>query len=52
MKLEYERVGKYKTAVEGFAEREMSDANREMSDAILDSMHGPVPRRHRRVARA
>ena len=38
VKLEYERVGKYKSAVEGLAEREMSDANREMSDAILDSI--------------
>jgi protease-4 len=37
--VEYERVGKYKTAVEQFAERTMSDANREMSDAILDSLH-------------
>ena len=38
VKLEYERVGKYKSAVEGLAEREMSDANREMSEAILDSI--------------
>ena len=36
--LEYERVGKYKTAVDGFAGHEMSEANREMSDAILDSI--------------
>jgi len=36
--LEYERVGKYKTAVDGLAGRSMSDANREMSEAILDSI--------------
>jgi len=36
--LEYERIGKYKTAVDGLAGREMSDANREMSEAILDSI--------------
>lgn len=40
VELEYERVGKYKTAAESFAESEMSDANREMSNAILDSIHG------------
>jgi protease-4 len=39
VELEYERVGKYKTAAESFAESSMSDANREMSDAILDSIH-------------
>jgi protease-4 len=39
VQLEYERVGKYKSAVEGLAEREMSEANREMSEAILDSIH-------------
>jgi protease-4 len=38
--VEYERIGKYKTAVDQFAGREMSDANREMSDALLDSLHG------------
>ena len=36
--LEYERIGKYKTAVDGLAGHEMSDANREMSEAILDSI--------------
>lgn len=36
--VEYERVGKYKTAVDSFAGRSMSDANREMSDALLDSI--------------
>jgi len=39
IQLEYERVGKYKTAAESFAERGMSEANREMSEAILDSVH-------------
>jgi protease-4 len=38
--VEYERVGKYKTAVDQFAAQTMSDANREMSDSLLDSMHG------------
>jgi protease-4 len=36
--LEYERIGKYKTAVDSLTGREMSDANREMSEAILDSI--------------
>lgn len=39
VELEYERVGKYKSAVESLAEGSMSDANREMSEAILDSIH-------------
>jgi protease-4 len=38
VQLEYERVGKYKSAVESLAERSMSDANREMSNALLDSI--------------
>ena len=38
--VEYERIGKYKTAVDQFAGKELSDANREMSDAMLDSLHG------------
>ncbi len=38
VQLEYERIGKYKAAVESFAERSMSDANREMSNALLDSI--------------
>jgi protease-4 len=38
VELEYERVGKYKSAVEGLAAQEMSEANREMSEAILDSI--------------
>jgi protease-4 len=40
VELEYERIGKYKSAAESFAESSMSDANREMSEAILDSIHG------------
>jgi protease-4 len=39
VKLEYERIGKYKSAVESLAEHSMSDANREMSEAILDSLY-------------
>ena len=35
--VEYERVGDYKSAVEMFANEKMSDANREMTNAILDS---------------
>lgn len=35
--VEYERVGDYKSAVETFAEAKMSDANREMTNALLDS---------------
>jgi protease-4 len=38
--VEYERIGKYKTAVDQFAGKDLSDANREMSDAMLDSLHG------------
>lgn len=36
--VEYERVGRYKTAVESFAESKMSEANREMTTALLDSI--------------
>ena len=39
VELEYERIGKYKTAAESLAEKSMSDANREMSEALLDSYH-------------
>jgi protease-4 len=35
--VEYERAGDYKSAVEMFANEKMSDANREMTNAILDS---------------
>ena len=39
VEIEYERVGKYKSAVEGLAESKMSDANREMTTALLDSVY-------------
>jgi protease-4 len=38
VELEVERVGDYKTAADFFAGREMSDAHREMADALLDSI--------------
>ena len=40
VEIEYERVGKYKSAVESFAESKMSEANREMTTALLDSVYG------------
>jgi protease-4 len=40
VEIEYERVGKYKSAVESYAESKMSEANREMTTAILDSVYG------------
>src|SRR4029453_16142122 len=36
--LEVERVGAYKSAAETFAGRQMSDANREMETALIDSL--------------
>jgi protease-4 len=36
--LEVERVGQYKSAAETFAGRQMSDANREMTTALIDSL--------------
>jgi protease-4 len=39
VEIEYERVGKYKSAVERLAESKMSDANREMTTALLDSVY-------------
>jgi protease-4 len=36
--VEYERVGEYKSAVESYAETKMSDANREQTNALLDSI--------------
>ncbi len=36
--VEYERIGRYKSAVESYAETGMSDANREMTRALLDSI--------------
>jgi protease IV len=38
VEIDYERVGKYKSAVESYAETKMSDANREMTGALLDSI--------------
>ena len=38
VEMEYERIGEYKSAVEAYAESKMSDANREMSAALLDSI--------------
>src|SRR5262245_6325635 len=38
--VEYERVGEYKSAVESYAETKMSDANREQTNALLDSIEG------------
>jgi protease-4 len=38
--VEYERVGEYKSAVESYAETKMSDANREQTSALLDSVEG------------
>jgi protease-4 len=38
VELEVERVGRYKTAADTFAGRSMSEANREMANALLDSL--------------
>jgi len=38
VEIEYERIGRYKSAVETFAEKKMSEANREMTTALLDSI--------------
>ena len=38
--VEYERVGEYKSAVESYAESKMSLANREQTNALLDSIEG------------
>ncbi len=38
IELEVERVGKYKSAAETFAAREMSEAAREMETALIDSL--------------
>jgi protease-4 len=38
VELEVERVGRYKTAADTFAARSMSEANREMAEALLDSL--------------
>ncbi|MEN8184061.1 MAG: signal peptide peptidase SppA [Myxococcota bacterium] len=36
--VEYERIGRYKSAVEAYAESSMSPANREMANSLLDSI--------------
>jgi len=38
IQIEYERIGRYKSAVEAYAEKGMSEANREMSNSLLDSV--------------
>jgi len=38
VELEVERVGRYKTAADTLAGREMSEAHREMAEALLDSL--------------
>lgn len=40
VEIEYERIGRYKSAVESYAEEEMSPDNREMMSSILDSIDG------------
>ncbi len=42
--VEYERVGEYKSAVESYAETKMSDANREQTNALIDSIEGQFVR--------
>ena len=42
--VEYERVGEYKSAVESYAESKMSDANREQTNALIDSIEGQFVR--------
>jgi protease-4 len=39
VELEVERIGRYKTATDLLSAREMSDAHREMADALLDSVN-------------
>jgi len=39
VEIEYERIGKYKSIVESLAESKMSEANREMTTALLDSVY-------------
>jgi ClpP class serine protease len=36
--VEYERIGRYKSAVESFGERAMSEPSREMANSLLDSI--------------
>ena len=51
MTVEYERVGKYKTAVDQFAAKEMSDANREMAERDARLRCTASSCRRRRVAK-
>lgn len=38
VEIEYERIGEYKSAVESYAGTKMSDANREQTNALVDSI--------------
>ena len=38
--IEYERIGRYKSAVESYAKKGMSEPSREMNVALLDSIEG------------
>ncbi len=38
VEVEYERIGKYKSAVESYADTGMSDASREQTNALIDSI--------------
>lgn len=40
VQIEYERIGRYKSAVEAYAKKGMSEANREMSNSLMDSVEG------------
>jgi protease-4 len=42
IRVEYERVGRFKSAVEMFADREMSDSARRMTTAIIDGVYRQI----------
>jgi protease-4 len=42
IRVEYERVGRFKSAVETFAEHEMSDSARRMTTAIIDGVYRQI----------
>jgi protease IV len=42
IRVEYERVGRFKSAVEMFAEHEMSEPARQMTTAIIDGVFGQI----------
>lgn len=42
IEIEYERVGRYKSAPESFSEREMSDSAREMMSELLDALYAQI----------